>query len=67
MRELAGRGLGVLMSSSELEEVVEPVSRIFVLRDGRTAAELKGDAVDEQSVMTAMAHGHDGAREAAHG
>ncbi|MBJ6125035.1 sugar ABC transporter ATP-binding protein [Microvirga splendida] len=65
IRELAGQGLGVLMISSELEEVVEAASRIFVLRDGRTAAELEGDAVNEQSVMTAMAHGHDGARETA--
>jgi monosaccharide-transporting ATPase len=67
VRELAGQGLGVLMISSELEEVVEAASRIFVLRDGRTAAELRGDAVSEQSVMAAMAHGHESARETAHG
>ena len=64
VRELAGQGLGVLMISSELEEVVEAASRIFVLRDGRTVAELKGSAVNEQSVMAAMAHGHE---EAGHG
>jgi ribose transport system ATP-binding protein len=67
IRELAGQGLGVLMISSELEEVVEAASRVFVLRDGRTAAELTGEAVNEQSVMTAMAHGQENAREAAHG
>jgi ribose transport system ATP-binding protein len=67
IRELAGQGLGVLMISSELEEVVEAASRIFVLRDGRTAAELRGDAVNEQSVMAAMAHGHKDAQETAHG
>ena len=67
IRELAGQGLGVLMISSELEEVVEAASRIFVLRDGRTAAELTDDAVNEQSVMAAMAHGHDSAQEAVHG
>jgi galactofuranose transport system ATP-binding protein len=67
IRELAGQGLGVLMISSELEEVVEAASRIFVLRDGRTAAELQGNAVNEQSVMAAMAHGHEDAREPAHG
>ncbi|MXQ10874.1 sugar ABC transporter ATP-binding protein [Microvirga makkahensis] len=66
IRELAGQGLGVLMISSELEEVVEAASRIFVLRDGHTVAELTGDAVTEQTVMDAMAHGHDSAREAAH-
>jgi galactofuranose transport system ATP-binding protein len=67
VRELAGQGLGVLMISSELEEVVEAASRIFVLRDGRTVAELKGNAVNEQSVMAAMAHGHEETREASHG
>ncbi|UVF18963.1 sugar ABC transporter ATP-binding protein [Microvirga terrae] len=67
IRELAGQGLGVLMISSELEEVVEAASRIFVLRDGHTASELKGDAVTEQNVMAAMAHGHESVPEAAHG
>ena len=67
IRELAGQGLGVLMISSELEEVVEAANRVFVLRDGYTAAELKGEALNEQSVMAAMAHGHESAPEAAHG
>ncbi len=57
VRELAGRGLGVLMISSELEEVVEAASRIFVLRDGVTVTELEGENVSEDSVMAAMAHG----------
>ncbi|MET0744168.1 MAG: ATP-binding cassette domain-containing protein, partial [Microvirga sp.] len=65
IRELAGQGLGVLMISSELEEVVEAASRIFVLRDGRTAAELEGEAVTERNVMAAMAHGPGGSWEAA--
>jgi len=67
VRELAGQGLGVLIISSELEEVVEAASRIFVLRDGHTVAELKGDEVNEQAVMAAMAHGQDQAQEVAHG
>ena len=67
IRELAGQGLGVLMISSELEEVVEAASRVFVLRDGHTAAELKREALNEQSVMAAMAHGHESDPEAAHG
>jgi len=58
VRELAGQGLGVLMISSELEEVVEAASRVFVLRDGRTVAELEGQAVTEPAIMAAMAHGH---------
>jgi galactofuranose transport system ATP-binding protein len=66
VRELAGHGLGVLMISSELEEVVEAASRIVVLRDGRSVAALEGDEVGEEAVMAAMAHGQEQA-EAAHG
>src|SRR5947208_10301176 len=36
IRGLADAGLGVLMISSELEEVIEGSDRVFVLRDGRT-------------------------------
>ena len=57
VRELAAAGLGVLMISSELEEIVDAASRIFVLRDGVTVAELDGDAVSETAVMAAMAEG----------
>ena len=57
VRELAGSGVGVLMISSELEELVEAASRIFVLRDGITVAELKGERVSEGAVMTTMAEG----------
>jgi ribose transport system ATP-binding protein len=60
VRELASQGLGVLMISSELEEIIEAASRVFVLRDGHTAAELQGDDVNEPAIMAAMAHGHQG-------
>ncbi len=40
IRELADQGLGVLMISSELEEITEGADRVFVLSDGRTVADL---------------------------
>ena len=58
IRSLADKGLAVLMISSELEEVVEGADRVFVLRDGKTVSELDGDAVNEEAVLAAMAHGH---------
>ncbi len=58
IRKLADDGLGVLMISSEIEEIVEGADRVFVLRDGRTVAEFDGDAITEGSVMEAMAHSH---------
>jgi ribose transport system ATP-binding protein len=57
IRELADAGLGVLMISSELEEVIEGSDRVFVLRDGRTVADLPRSELSEMAVMTAMAHG----------
>jgi galactofuranose transport system ATP-binding protein len=57
IRELADAGLGVLMISSEIEEVIEGSERVFVLRDGRTVAELPRSALSEMALMTAMAQG----------
>jgi monosaccharide-transporting ATPase len=57
IRELADAGLGVLMISSELEEVIEGSDRVFVLRDGRTVADLPRSKLSEIAVMTAMAQG----------
>jgi galactofuranose transport system ATP-binding protein len=57
INELADEGLGVLMISSELEELNEGCDRVTVLRDGRSVAELVGDAINEDAMMAAMAHG----------
>jgi galactofuranose transport system ATP-binding protein len=57
IKRLAEQGLGVLMISSELEEVLEGSDRVFVLREGRSVAELPHAAASEAAVMAAMAHG----------
>ncbi len=53
--ELARDGLAVLMISSDLEELVEGSSRVVVLRDGRSVAELRGEEVTQGRIMRAMA------------
>ncbi len=58
IRSLSDSGLTVLMISSELEEVAEGADRVFVLREGRTVAELAGDEITEESILAAMAQGH---------
>src|SRR5215204_2279903 len=55
--ELADNGLGVLMISSELEEITEGADRVVVLREGRTVAEFDHAAVSQDTVMHTMAHG----------
>jgi galactofuranose transport system ATP-binding protein len=57
--ELADNGLGVLMISSELEEITEGADRVVVLREGRTVAEFDHAEVSQDTVMHAMAHGDD--------
>src|SRR5437763_9172133 len=54
---LAEGGLGVLMISSELEELVEGSSRVVVMRDGRSVAELRGAEISQEQIIHAMAEG----------
>jgi galactofuranose transport system ATP-binding protein len=56
MRQLATSGLGVLMISSELEEILEFADRITVLSDGRSVADFSGEIATEEMLMNAMAH-----------
>ena len=53
--QLAAEGLGVLMISSEIEEIVEGSDRVFVMREGQTVAELDEAAITEDAIMAAMA------------
>ncbi|KAB8321044.1 sugar ABC transporter ATP-binding protein [Tolypothrix campylonemoides VB511288] len=55
--ELAEQGLGVLMISSEVEELVEGSQRVVVLRDGRSVAELSGEQKNIKAILHAMAEG----------
>ena len=57
VNEMAAAGMGILMISSELEELVEGCSRVVVLRNGRSIAELHGDALSEAAIVRAMAEG----------
>ncbi|MCW2919868.1 MAG: rbsA [Actinomycetia bacterium] len=53
--ELARAGLGVLLISSDLEELVEGSDRVVVLKDGAVVGELTGAEVTEEGVMTTIA------------
>jgi len=53
MSELAGRGLAVLMISSELPEVLGMADRVLVMHEGRLTAELSRAEADEESVIRA--------------
>jgi ABC-type sugar transport system ATPase subunit len=50
---LAGDGMGVLLISSEIEEVLGLAHRVLVLRSGRIVAELTGEAATRDAVLGA--------------
>ena len=51
LRDLSESGIGVIMISSELPEVLAVSDRILVMRRGRIAGEFKADSVEQQEVM----------------
>jgi ribose transport system ATP-binding protein/rhamnose transport system ATP-binding protein len=51
LRELAGRGMALLVVSSDLPEVLTLADRIIVMADGRTVGDLDGDTADEEAVL----------------
>ncbi|HEV2893812.1 MAG TPA: ATP-binding cassette domain-containing protein, partial [Actinomycetota bacterium] len=53
--DLAGKGLGVLLISSELEEVVEGSDAVVVLKDGAVVGALHGDDIGEDRIMELIA------------
>jgi rhamnose transport system ATP-binding protein len=53
IHDLARQGLGVLLISSELEEVIGLAHRVLVVRAGRIAAEFAGTSLSEEAVMRA--------------
>ena len=49
--DLAGAGLGVLVVSSEIEELVGICTRILVMRDGEVVAEVAGTEATERELL----------------
>jgi ABC-type sugar transport system ATPase subunit len=53
MRDLAARGVAILMVSSELPEVIGMSDRILVMRDGRLVGELPAGSTEEDVLQVA--------------
>ncbi|MET0725843.1 MAG: sugar ABC transporter ATP-binding protein [Leifsonia sp.] len=56
LSELAGRGMGILMISSELPEVLGMADRVLVMREGSITAEIDRADATSESVMFAATH-----------
>ena len=55
IRGLVEEGVGVILISSEFEELVEGADRITVLRDGVAVAELRNPGITENTLIQAIA------------
>jgi ABC-type sugar transport system ATPase subunit len=55
IEKFAARGIGIVVSSSEITELMRLASRIYVLRNGRIAAELVSQETSEEEVLARMA------------
>jgi simple sugar transport system ATP-binding protein/ribose transport system ATP-binding protein len=53
LTSLTASGLGVLLISSDVEEILGLAHRVLVMRAGRVAAELTGDDVTEAAILAA--------------
>lgn len=53
MQQLAEQGVGILMISSEVEEIVAMSDRVLVMREGRLTADLTSEEIDEDRIARA--------------
>jgi erythritol transport system ATP-binding protein len=58
MRKLAGNGLAILFSTSDLEEVMALSDRIAVLSNGKLVAVFDKSEATEEAIIAASAKGH---------
>lgn len=56
LSQLAGEGMGILMISSELPEVLGMADRVLVMREGRITAEISRAEATSENVMFAATH-----------
>ncbi len=51
LRELVHRGIGVIMISSEMNEIVGMCDRVLIMNEGRICGEVSGAEIDGKSIM----------------
>ena len=52
INDLKKRGIGVIVVSSEMPEVMGISGRILVMCDGRVTSEVPGEGADKETIMT---------------
>ncbi|MEM7694209.1 MAG: sugar ABC transporter ATP-binding protein [Pseudomonadota bacterium] len=62
IRDTVEKGVGVLLISSEFEELVEGADRIVVMHEGRSVSELQNPGITENALVNALAGDDRGAQ-----
>lgn len=60
INQYAEQGLSIIVISSELKEIIAIADRVVVLSNGLKTGELKGDEIQEESLVLASYEGHHG-------
>lgn len=51
MADLAGKGIGIIMVSSDLPEIIGMSDRVIVMKEGKVSGELKREELEEDRIM----------------
>lgn len=60
LRQLAADGTGILLFSSDVDEVVTTAHRVLIFRDGRVVTELRGAECTQPHAVSAATASHNG-------
>ena len=55
LREQAAEGIGVIVISDDIPELVSSCHRILIVHEGRVVSELIGDEIDAEKIQLRMA------------
>ncbi len=59
IKEAAGRNVGVVVCSSDLQELEQVCNRVLIVREGRVVAELSGSALTRENIIAECYRGDD--------
>lgn len=59
VQQIASQGIGVLLISSEIPELVRNCDRVIVLREGEQVGELAGAQISEKAIMQIIAQNYE--------
>jgi simple sugar transport system ATP-binding protein len=58
LKELAAQGLGIIVISDDLPELVQNCNRVLVMEKGRVAGEMQGEQITDTSLTQALSGNH---------